>query len=263
MTGNGNRTTVVKFVQNKFTKLLTLPTNFRIFALHTEQHKQKMRTKTLLLTAALVVAGAATSMAQSNVYSLNVVGYINIPLASGYNLIANQLDGSNNVVSTVFPTAPDGAIVSKWNPATQSFKPGDTYYAGSGWFDDSFTPSVTTLNPGEGFFLNNPGSATTVTITGQVRQGTNSTTLNSNYGFFSSVPPVVSGFSTNGFPAQDGMIVSTFSGGSYHSVGTYYAGSGWFDDSFVAVDPAPAVGTGFLLLNPATAQTWTRAFVVQ
>ena len=37
-----------------------------------------MRTKTLLLTAALTAAGALTSMAQ--VYSINIVGYINLPV---------------------------------------------------------------------------------------------------------------------------------------------------------------------------------------
>src|SRR5437870_431669 len=37
-----------------------------------------MRTKVLLSMAALA-AGVATSMAQSNVYSLNIVGYANVP----------------------------------------------------------------------------------------------------------------------------------------------------------------------------------------
>ena len=41
-----------------------------------------MRTKALLCAAALA-AGTAASMAQSNVYSLNIVGYVNVPLTSG------------------------------------------------------------------------------------------------------------------------------------------------------------------------------------
>jgi hypothetical protein len=49
-----------------------------------------MRTKALLCTSA-VAAGVATSMAQPNVYSLNVVGYVNVPIQGGvsFNLLAN------------------------------------------------------------------------------------------------------------------------------------------------------------------------------
>ena len=48
---------------------------------HTVNKKQNMRTKTLLLTAVLGLASAATSMAQ--VYSANVVGYVNEPYPTG------------------------------------------------------------------------------------------------------------------------------------------------------------------------------------
>src|SRR5256885_410376 len=70
-----------------------------------------MRTKTLLSTAALLAAGLATSMAQSsNVYSLNVVGYVNAPVITGYNFAANPFDTSDglNKASTVYPNpSPD------------------------------------------------------------------------------------------------------------------------------------------------------------
>src|SRR6059036_1804778 len=46
-----------------------------------------MRTKTLICAATLLAAGAATSMAQ-NVYSLNVVGYVQVSLTNGFNLVA-------------------------------------------------------------------------------------------------------------------------------------------------------------------------------
>ncbi|EEF62403.1 hypothetical protein Cflav_PD5038, partial [Pedosphaera parvula Ellin514] len=67
-----------------FTKLLTLASRLEIVPLHTEQHNKKMRTKTTLLTAALLAVGAISATAQSNVYSLNVVGYINVPIGQGY-----------------------------------------------------------------------------------------------------------------------------------------------------------------------------------
>ena len=64
-----------------------------------------MRTKTLLSTAALLAAGVATPMAQSsNVYSLNVVGYVNVPVYGGgqYNMICNPLNNANNNITNLF-----------------------------------------------------------------------------------------------------------------------------------------------------------------
>ncbi len=61
-----------------------------------------MRIKALLCAAALA-AGAVSSMAQSNVYSLNIVGYVNVPLVTGFNLIANPLDNGTNDLASLFP----------------------------------------------------------------------------------------------------------------------------------------------------------------
>ena len=57
---------------------------------YTRNIQNKMRTKTLLLTAALSAAGIASSMAQ--VYSVNAVGYVNTPLVTGFNLISNPAE---------------------------------------------------------------------------------------------------------------------------------------------------------------------------
>ena len=56
-------------------------------------------------------------MAQ-NVYSLNVVGYINIPLVEGFNLVANQLDfdgtGLNNTPANVLCDEPPSQQSGLW-----------------------------------------------------------------------------------------------------------------------------------------------------
>ncbi len=58
-----------------------------------------MRTKRLLTTLALAIAGFGTlpesGHAQTNVYSINVVGYYNVTLVPGWNLLANQLRQTN------------------------------------------------------------------------------------------------------------------------------------------------------------------------
>src|SRR5438270_9330702 len=71
-----------KNVQKKFKKLLTGGAKFAKVSAHTVTQTTNMRTKTLLCMAALA-AGVATSMAQ-NVYSLNIVGYANVPNPVGY-----------------------------------------------------------------------------------------------------------------------------------------------------------------------------------
>ncbi len=52
-----------------------------------------------------------------------------------------------------------------------------------GWYDSITTaPSTNTITPGTGFFVFNPyGTPATLTLTGTVLQGTNSTPLNLGY----------------------------------------------------------------------------------
>src|SRR5215472_17429882 len=76
-----------------------------------------MRTKILLSAAIALAAGVVASNAQ--VYSANVVGYANVPIAgaSGYTLIANPFDdGNGNQISTVLSSAfPNKSQVITWN----------------------------------------------------------------------------------------------------------------------------------------------------
>ena len=75
-----------------------------------------MRTKALLVAAA-IAAGAVTAMAQSNVYSLNIVGYVNMTQNAGFKIWANPLNTTNNDVKFLFPNAATypGLAVYKFN----------------------------------------------------------------------------------------------------------------------------------------------------
>src|SRR5690242_13533819 len=80
-----------------------------------------MRTKALLGLAAL--AASAMGAYASNVYSLNVVGYINTTLHEGGNVVAPQLDldgtGLNNTVAGIFSSnLPVNTKVYKWGGAS-------------------------------------------------------------------------------------------------------------------------------------------------
>lgn len=124
-----------------------------------------MRTKTLLLTAALCAAGVASSMAQ--VYSVNVVGYVNqvYPAVGSspakLSLVAPPLIASNMTFNGVFGALANFSSVSTWN---------GTGYSSVTKSGGSFTPN----NPvalGTGYFVR---SLTLVTNTwvGEVQQGT-------------------------------------------------------------------------------------------
>lgn len=65
---------------------------------------------------------------------LSAVGYYNLPIHSGDNLIANQLHLENSTLNAIFGNStPDGATFSKWDLASHQFLPVSTYSSGMGW----------------------------------------------------------------------------------------------------------------------------------
>ena len=224
-----------------------------------------MRTKTLLIAAVLGAASVASTFAQ--VYSVNAVGYVNtsFPVA-GFYIISNPLNNGNNQVGTVIPTAPDGTIIYTFSNG--SFGNAITYYQGAGWFNGA-NPATDVLAPGQGFFIQIPTAAQTLTFVGDVPQGANLTQpIPTGFSLQASQVPISAGLSTTGnsgmnFPAVDGDIVYFFDGATqqYKNAITFYQGAGWFDGA-TASDPTPAVGQGFFLQRTGAAGNWTRSFDV-
>lgn len=85
----------------------------------------------------------------------NMVGYYNLPIHAGDNLIANQFYLEDSTLNAVFNNStPDGSTFSKWDLASHQFLPTSTYSSGIGWsinYD---------FRPGEGAIFN-----TSVTFT--------------------------------------------------------------------------------------------------
>ncbi len=204
-----------------------------------------MRTKTLLITAALSAAGAATAMAQ--VYSVNAVGYINLSVPAGFSIIANQLDAGtgNNVLSKLFTSVPDGTIIYEYSNGGYNIS---TFAFGS-WDVDQ------TLAPGQAAWINNPNTAAiTVTFVGNVPQGSLSQQIPAGFSLQSSQVPQSGALDTVlGYPAAEGDIIYRYAGGGY-TISTYAFGA-W--DTV----PTPNVGEGFWV-NTQTAKSWTRNFSV-
>jgi hypothetical protein len=244
----------------------------------TKKHKH-MRTKTLLLTAALSAAGLATSLAQP-VYSVNAVGYVNLTLPSGkFSLIANPLNGSNNLITTVLPSLPDantGTQLSFWDPGTQNFDPCQPIWAGAaGWIDCNGN-NTNVISPGVGFFIQVVGPDLNLTFVGEVPQGhlvnPLSTTPNS-YSFTASIVPQSGPVDTAlGFPRHDNDGVQTFNNtaagvGKYNDAVFFINDAvGWsYPDGSVSADgPVIGVGQGFVFQNisGAAPAAWTRDFSV-
>ena len=98
------------------------------------------------------------------VYSLNAVGYINIPIYAGDNLIANQLsDVPDNTLDTIFAGSGvlSGSTFTEWNPATDQLLPSSVFNGASWSINYSLSPN------GVGGVLDSPANAT-VTLVGDV-----------------------------------------------------------------------------------------------
>jgi hypothetical protein len=226
-----------------------------------------MRTKALLTVAAALTAGLLTAQAQ--VYSVNIVGYVNVTLEEGNNLISNPLINGGNTLDEVLPagSVPGDTTVSKWDFGSQGFAQADTYFEGAGWLDGDFNPSATTVAPGEGFFINIPeGSGqTVVTLVGDVvPEGEVTQPIQGpGFGMYANKIPAATGFNDNGFPVTiNDATYQTFDavGNSYSQADTYFEGAGWLDGDFNETNPTPGVGQGFLFFNPGAEAVWTQDF---
>jgi hypothetical protein len=88
-----------------------------------------MKACKLTIILFLVGVAAMSASSQSNVYSQNIVGYINRPILPGGNLVANQLNHYllhgplNNSINAVLTNVADGATFTKWDSAANTFLP--------------------------------------------------------------------------------------------------------------------------------------------
>jgi hypothetical protein len=223
-----------------------------------------MRTK-LLLTAAVLAAGIASSMAQSNVYSLNIVGYVNKTIPSGYSLIANPLKaGVTNGANEIMPLV-DTSVFLTWNGTAFVYSSYDTGFGG--WIDANQNPSSPpSLPPGKGYFFFNPGAAFTNTYVGEVVPApgvTNSLSLPSGYSLVGSVLPAASTAITAppvSLPLIDTSVILKWSGTAYlyYSYDTGFGG--WIDaGQNPTAQPGISVAEGFFFFNPGAATPWSQS----
>jgi hypothetical protein len=216
----------------------------------------------MLAAAAALAAGLATSMAQSNVYSVNVVGYVNKVLVGGnkYTAVANPLNTTNNTLGSLFGGVgtglPSGSQVLKWSPGSANFAVYSKVPFGNGW---SPTNGVTaTLNPGEGCLIKIVGSDYTNTFVGEVLQGSLTNSLLAGYQLIGNMVPD-SGPVTNlslALPSGSTLLKWNSLGQNWSVFNKVPFSSGW-TPSVPSID----VGEGFMV-NAASPYNWVRNFTV-
>lgn len=213
-----------------------------------------MRTKTLLLSAAALVAGFISAQAQSNVYSANIVGYVTVTnAASQFALMANPLDSGSNTLSSLFASAPNGTLVEIWN--------GSGFQSSTKGFGGVWTTNLT-LSPGQGFFLKSSSNGTNTFVGSVVVPNGGSVTNNLNGGLFylvgSPIPysDSLSGTNLNLTTAVgNGTLVEVWNGTSYQS-STKGFGGVWTTN--LVIQP----GQGFFV-KPSAAASWVQTLNVQ
>ena len=116
-----------------------------------------MRTKALLSVAA-IAASAVTAMAQSNVYSLNIVGYATVSVPPGFSLLANPLTaGVTNGANEIMPIL-DGELILTWTGTAFAQTGYDSGFGGWVGADGSTPSSAPPYTIGSGFFFFNPNA---------------------------------------------------------------------------------------------------------
>jgi len=235
-----------------------------------------MRTKTLLLSAAALVAGLATSQAQ--VYSQNVVGYATLTLnPNNYCLIAPTLDvdgtGTNGSITSVLGTnCAVNTIVYAWNGSGFDSL-GYSVVRGQGtapiWNIAGVPDSTYPLNCGEGFWIVDPSDAS-VTVSGNVLQGSLVNKFmpsQNNYGLISDQVPLAGGLtSVLGYQPTENDIAYIYNGSGFNEF-TYAplgrGGSVVWQYNGASNEPQISVGEGFWIVPAGATPSWTQTFNVQ
>jgi hypothetical protein len=215
-----------------------------------------MRTKTLLLGAALGAFGLAGAFAQ--VYSVNAVGYVTVVVPAGkFQMVANPLDAGtgNNTVGKLFAAPPEGTVIFKF--AGNAYEPANVFELGE------WSNPAQTFGPGEGAFIKVPAGVNyTNVFVGEVQQkAASNKQLAAGFNMTGSLVPQAGLLTTDlKYPADEGDVVYQFDPAA--------AGPGAYKPAFVyelgewgPSQPSLAVAEA-VFIKPAAARNWVRDFDV-
>ena len=204
-----------------------------------------MKAKTLLIAAAALAATVISSEAQ--VYSANIVGYVNVVYPAGaYTLVSNPLDDGTNTTTSLGASLANKSIIQVWNGSgfTVANK------ASGVWSPDLSIPV------GAGFFVNSK-TAITNTFVGNVVPNTGLYTTNSlpigNYVLVGSTIPYAGDLNNTNFnlgpTLANKSIIQVWNGAGYTVCNK--ASGVW------TPNPTISVGQG-VFVSSKTATNWVQ-----
>ena len=217
-----------------------------------------MPRKVVLLAALVVLASTGSSPAQ--IFSVNAVGYVNVRVKLGFNLIANPLVAEDNSIGSLFRNFQGGVV-----PGTTIYKLVDGKFLTATWddLDNQFVPESTAAEvtlPGDGVFVYLPGSEEKVlTFVGEVQQGEVCTHIPRGYSIKSNPIPQILDFDTMNFPGSPGDQVFRFNSqtGGFQMYQFDEVENRWPD--FM---PNIPVGEAVMALRQGPAIDWCRTFFI-
>ncbi len=168
----------------------------------------------------------------------NIAGVVQIPLAAGYNLLANPLDdGRGNLLTNILSGLPEGTLVEEFDTASQTWAAVSQVELGT------WNTTNRALPPGRGFWLAAPTTATNALVfTGFVPAAPAPTPV-PGWNQLGWMP------SSDQFPAgQGGDQVLLYRSGGYVTT-DFDPAQGWSNA------PMPATGEGFWYFRAQGAPT--------
>jgi len=167
----------------------------------------------MLVSALLGGIGSVSVMAQTNVYSLNTVGYVQITLQQGYNIITCPLlTTPDNTLGSVLPNTTsnfDNCVLTLFSPITgvetvTGKNPALPGTGGTGWSPNGSSTS-TLLTPGVGFwFYNGQAAPLTITLVGTVTNGLATNTMPAGFNLVGSMVPMSGDLYSNALCGSNG-----------------------------------------------------------
>lgn len=212
-----------------------------------------MTKKANWLFALLFTFCALTTRAQ--VFSSNGVGYVNVTLHPGFNLVANPLIAHDNSIGALFYNIQGGVPAG-----LKIFRMVGDRFETIVWndLDDNFIPEAAAAEetlPGDGVLVFLPGTQNRVlTFVGEIPQGDLCTTIPTGWSIKSSVVPQAINPADYNFPNANLIFRLTITG-SYEVFR--------FDDLENAWKPSLPnfkVGEAFFVFNRGPAVDWCRTF---
>ena len=212
----------------------------------------------VLLVAAGILSLHLTILAQVPNTNVNAVGYLNVSVLPGFNLVSNQLRYSpaytvadlagslqGNVPDglSVYLLFPEGYRSATYDTSSRTFEPADI--------------AAEELSPGRGFFLFNPATnALTLTFVGEFMQGTLTNNVPAGFSLVASMVPQEATLALLGFPTEPGDVVYRFNPLTQTFVAAVFDD---IDGAWMPGIPQVYAGEAFVVFKNRPA-TWTRTF---